>query len=132
MWTPGALDAGGHVRGIRAEPVVHREPVVVVGFADRHGDLFGGRVIVEDGELALLVDGECGVVESLVIGPGFHDVAHVPLADVDCVVAHVRQHLGERDLLARQPEAGDINGRLAHAVAKRLATGHEGDARRRA
>ncbi len=84
---PPAFDDRRHVGGVRSEPLVHGEPVVVVVLADADGDLLVGGVVVEDGQLALLVDGEGGVVEALVVGPGLLDVAHVPLADVHGVVA---------------------------------------------
>ncbi len=64
-------------------------------------------------------------IESLVIRPGFHDVTHVPLADMHRVVAHVRQHLGERHFLAREAEPGDVDSGIAHAVAVWMATSHE-------
>ena len=51
--------------------------------------LLVGGVVVEDGQLALLVNREGREVEALVVGPGLHDVAHVPLADMHRVVARL-------------------------------------------
>ena len=71
---------------------------------------------VEDRQLALLMDRERREIETLVIGPRLHDVAHVPFADVYGVVASFREHLGQRHLLARQTEAGDVDRGIAHTV----------------
>ena len=82
-----AFDAGDHRRRVGAQPAVDGVTTVVVVVADTDGDFFIGRVIVEDGQLALLMDRKGGVVEALVVGPGFLDVTHVPLADMDGVIA---------------------------------------------
>ena len=125
-----ALNTGHHGAGIGTEPFVFDVLVVIVVLADTDRDLFVGGIIMEDRQLPLLVDGERGIIEALMIRPGFHDVTHVPFADVDSFVTNLRQNLGNRHFLVSETKSGDIHRGVAHAVAMGLAAGHKGDARR--
>ncbi len=86
FFTTLALHNRRHVGGVRAEPVVQGETVIVLVLTDTDSDTLSGGVVVKNSQLALLMDGECGKVETLMVGPGFHNIAKMPLADMDGIV----------------------------------------------
>ena len=70
---------------------------VTVAELDRPGrvnaanNVFSFRIDVHDAELPLLMDGEFGMHETLIVGIRLGDITHVPLAYMGRVVAGVSQ-----------------------------------------
>ena len=60
--------------------------VVIVILANANADFLISSIIVVDRQLTLLMDWERGIIEALVVWPGFLDIAHVPFADMRGVV----------------------------------------------
>ena len=80
---------------------------------------------MENGELALLVDGEGRVVKTLHGGPGFPDVPHMPFTDMHRVVTAVGEDFSHCHFLSGQSETRDIDCRVAHAIAEWMPACHK-------
>ena len=87
-------------------------------------------VLVHEGELPLLVNGELGVHEALLVCPGLFDVSHMPLTHMRGVIARIPEDLSKGDFFAIQSLTGDGSFGLIQSRARGKATGHHGYAGR--
>ncbi len=115
----------------------HEAVVELVGVGWQHVFVQADGGIGAFGELGvqrqdLVVAGEEGLIETLVVGIALLDVAEMPLAVERGVVAGLRQHLGHGDLFAAHAMALQQHADVVHAVADRMPSGDDGGAARRA
>lgn len=118
------------MRRVGAKEIVQSIGFDIIGI--RIGNTFEDRVVVEDGQLTLLVHRHLSVVKALVHSPAFSNVTHVPFADMAGGISGLLQNFCQDHFVAGQTETRDINHRVAHTHANWQTACHLRDACRRA